>query len=162
MANEKLLKPASSVYQTVCKALELREWSFKRDDEKLMISCGVRGDDIPMDLYIEVNPNAQVVSLYSPLPFRVEEDKRVDMAVVISMANYGFTYGAFDYDISEGYIQFRMTSSFFESIISDALINQMISVAIGTVDDYNDRFLMVSKGMLSVQQFAELEAKRGS
>ena len=160
MADEKVLKQAQMVYETICKTLDNRDWKYTRHDEDLTITCGARGEDLPMDIVIIVNPRAQVVSVISPMPFKIAEDKRVDGALAVCVANYGLINGSFDYDLSDGEIRFRLVSSFRESILSEELFNYMIMVSASTVDDYNDKFLMVSKGMLTVQQFVEWEQNR--
>lgn len=158
--DEKNLKQAQSVYETVCRALDNRQWKYQRHDEDLTVTCGARGEDLPMDLVIRVHSRAQVVSVISPLPFRIAEDKRAEGAMTVAIANYGFINGTFDYDIRDGEIRFRIVSSYRESILGEELINYMVTIAAGTVDEYNDKFLMVSKGMLDVQQFAEWEEKK--
>lgn len=160
MADEKVLKHAQSVYETACRALDAKEWKYTRHDEDLVISCGARGEDLSMDLLIVVNPKAQVVSVISPMPFKINENKRVDAALAVCVANYGLVNGTFDYDISDGEIRFRIVSSFRESILSEELINYMVLLACGTVDDYNDKFLAVSTGVMSFEQFVEWEKKK--
>ena len=153
-------RDAKKVYETVCKALDARKWKYERHDEDLVVTCGARGEDLPMDLIIIVNPKAQVLSVISPMPFKIAEDKRGDAAVAVAIANYGFVNGTFDYDVFEGAIRFRIVSSFRETELSKELIDYMVMITAGTVDEYNDKFLMVSKGMLTVQQFAEWEKKK--
>ncbi len=160
MADEKVMKQAQSVYETICKTLQTRNWKFERHDEDMVITCGACGEDLPMDIIISVNPNAQVVSLYSPMPFKIAEEKRVDAALAVCFVNDGLVNGTFDYDITEGKIRFRIVTSFRESILGEELFNYMVLVAASTVDVYNDKFLMISKDMLSVQQFVEWENKR--
>lgn len=160
MVEERVMKHAKSVYETICQTLDNREWKYKRHDEDLVITCGARGEDLPMDIIIMVNPRAQVVSVVSPLPFKIAEDKRVEGAMAVCIANYGLVNGCFDYDLSDGEIRFRVVSSFRESILSEELFNYMIMIAAGTVDDYNDKFLMISKGMFTIEQFIEWENKK--
>ena len=52
MADEKVMKQAQSVYETICKTLASRDWNFTRHADKLMINCGDRGEDLPMDIFI--------------------------------------------------------------------------------------------------------------
>ncbi len=160
MVDEKIMKQAKAVYETICQTLSSRDWNFTRHDDDLVITCGARGEDLPIDILIAVNPRAQVVSLFSSMPFKIAEDKRVDAALAVCIANYGLVNGSFDYDLSDGEIRFRVVSSFRESILGEELFNYMVLVAASTVDDYNDKFLMLSKGMFSVQQFIEWENER--
>ena len=155
MTDEKAMKQAQSVYETICKTLESKKWNFTRHDEKLMITCGARGEDLPMDFFIIVNPHAQVVSIISPMPFKMAEDKMVVAALAVCVANNGMVNGSFDYDLANGEIRFRVVSSFRESILSEELFNYMVLLAAATIDDYNDKFLMVSKGMLTIEQFIQ-------
>ena len=97
------------------------------------------------------------MQLLSRLPFQIPEDKRVDAAIAICVANNGLVDGSFDYDIGEGDITFRLTCSYRESFLSADLFEYMILVSAGTIDDYNDKFFMIAKDMMSVQQFIEKE-----
>jgi hypothetical protein len=153
-------KLAKSVYETACSALTNRDWKYTRHDDDLTLSFGARGDDLPMDFVLMVNPRAQVISLFSPLPYKVAEEKRVEAALAVSVANYGLINGCFDYDLSDGEIRFRMCSSFRDSLIGEELINYMVVASAGTVDDYNDKFLMISKGIWGIEQFIEWEQKK--
>lgn len=160
MVEERVMKQAKSVYETICKSLENNGWNYTREEEDLVIRCGIRGDDLPMDIVIIVNPKAQVVSLFSPMPYKIKEDKRVEAALAVCVANNGLVNGAFDYDLSDGSIHFRVVSSYRESILGEELFNYMIMIAAGTVDIYNDKFLMISNGMMNFQQFLEWDQKR--
>lgn len=157
MSEELNMKQAQNVYETVCAALDSRGWKYTRHDDKLAITCGVRGEDLPMDLVIIVNPKAQVVSVISQMPFNIPEDKRAEMAMAVCVANNGLINGTFDFDVLKGVIRFRVVSSYRESILGEELFNYMVSIAAGTVDQYNDKFLMVSKGMMTIQRLIESE-----
>lgn len=160
MVEEREMKQAKFVYETVCKALENNGWKYTREEEDLVIRCGARGEDLPMDIVIVVNPEAQVVSLFSPMPYKIKEDKRVEAALAVCVANRGMVNGSFDYDLVEGIIHFRVVSSYRESILGEELFNYMLMIAAGTVDIYNDKFLMISNGMMSFEQFLEWDLKR--
>jgi hypothetical protein len=155
--DEKEMKQAKIVYETICKSMDDRGWHYKREEEDMVIRCGARGDDLPMDIIIHVNTKAQVVSLISPLPYKIKEDKRVEAALAICVANYGLVNGSFDYDLSDGSIHFRVVSSYRESILGTELFDYMIGISVHTVDKYNDKFLMISSGMMSFEQFLEWE-----
>lgn len=148
---------AKETYAILCKMLDDGDWKYKKIEEDLVISAGIKGDDFPIEFIMRVNPRSEVISFISWMPFKVEESKRIDMALAVCAANYGMVDGSFDYDITDGTILFRLTSSYRESIISPELLEYMIMVSASTVDEYNDKFFMISKGMLTVQQFIESE-----
>ena len=155
MADANKMELAKQVYATLCNAVEKRGWKFGKDDAKLLVHFGVRGDDIPMNFIIVVDADRQLIRLMSPLPFKMSEDKRMEGAIATCVATYGMADGSFDYDLSDGEIVFRMTASFRESRIGEGLIQYMISCACAMVDKYNDRLLAIDKGILTIGDFIE-------
>jgi hypothetical protein len=157
MAQEYDMKKAVEVYETLCSMLDNIGWSYDKVEEKLMIKSGVKGDDLPIDFIVMVRPRNEVVQLLSVMPFNMPEDKRVDGALAICAANFGLIDGSFDYDLSDGQIVFRLTSSYRESLLSEELFKYMIMVSAGTIDKYNDRFFMLAKDMITLEKFLDLE-----
>lgn len=77
------------------------------------------------------------------------------MAVAIARANNGLTDGSFDYNYSDGTVLFRVTTSIFDSIISANALKYMVLCACHTVDNYNDKFLMVAKSEMTCDEVAK-------
>ncbi len=146
---------AAKVYHTLCQAIENREWSFEKDEENLTAYFGVRGDDIPMQFILRVDEDRQLIRLLSMLPFKMSEEKRMEGAIATCVITYGLADGSFDYDLSDGSVYFRMTASFRDSIIGEGLFQYMISCACAMVDQYNDQFLALDKGIISIADFIE-------
>lgn len=157
MANEINMQKANEVFGTLVRMLDTRDWKYEKHEEKLLIRSGIKGEDLPVEFIVLVNPKNEVVQFISSMPFNIPEDKRVDGAIAVCAANYGLVDGSFDYDLSDGEIRFRLTCSYRESQLSEDLFEYMIMVSASTVDIYNDRFFMLAKGMITVQQFLEQE-----
>ena len=155
MANEKKMELAKQVYNTLCEAIERREWNFEKDEEKLNVRFGVKGDDIPMQFVLIVDAERQLICVMSPLPFKMSESKRMEGAIATCAASFGMADGNFDYDISDGTIVFRMTASFRESLIGEGLFQYLISCSCAMVDKYNDLFLALNMGIMNVTDFIE-------
>ncbi len=153
MTDEKKLEQAKQTFATLCRALDNENWRYKKLEDELTIECGARGDDLPMDITIKVDPKRMLILLLSHLPFVIQEDKRLDVAIAVSAVNNVLVDGCFDYDVSSGHMFFRMTNSFIESSISEEVCTYMLFCSCQMIDEYNDRFLMVSKGMVSMEQF---------
>ncbi len=153
--SENKAERAKKVYATLIKMLDNKEWRYERHDDDLVIKSGVKGDDLPIEFIVMVRPENEIIQFFSRLPFEMAEDKRVDGAIAVCVANYGLIDGSFDYDISDGEIRYRLTCSYCGSEISESLFEYIIFCAASTVDRYNDRFFMLSKGMMTLQQFIE-------
>ena len=153
MVDEKKMELAKQVYQTLCEAIERREWNFGKDEEKLLVHFGVSGGDNPMQFILIVDAERQLIRLMSPMPFKMSESKRMEGAIATCAASFGMADGSFDYDLSDGTIVFRMTASFRESLIGEGLFQYMISCSCAMVDKYNDQFLALDKGIMSITDF---------
>lgn len=156
--SEANMKHAKEVYETLVRMLDTRDWNYDRDDERLLIKSSIKGDDLPVEFIIIVDAEREVVSYLSKLPFAIPEEKRIDGALAVCVANNGMVNGSFDYDIKTGEILFRLTTSFKSgSVLSEDLLEHIIMLSAVMVDNYNDKFLMLAKGVLSLQQFIEQE-----
>lgn len=154
---EELKKIGQNVYETICAMFDNKGYHYERHDDDHVISCTVGGEDIPMDILFVVRDERQLVQLISPMPFRVSEDKRIDIALATTVINDRLVDGSFDFDMAEGRISFRLTTSYIESILGKELFEYMLMISASTIDEYNDKFLMISKGMISFEQFLDSE-----
>lgn len=155
MAEVKDMKQAKTVFSSLCAMLDERRWRYEKDEAELAIRCGAQGDDLPMDIRIEVDVKRELVTLLSPMPFTVPENLRANLAVAVSLANYGMVDGSFDYDYLKGRILFRMTSSYRQSLLEKKLFAYMLECSCATIDTYNDKFLSVIKSEMSINQILE-------
>lgn len=157
MSDDRALRLAKANYNALCKKLDEMGWKYEKFEEDFVIKSGVRGEDLPIEFIIVVNPDTQIIRYMSQLPFNVGEDKRIDTAIAVCAANNGLVDGNFDYDVLTGEIIYRMTANFRESLLGGDVFEYMVIVSSKIVDKYNDRFLMLSKGMLSIEQFLAMD-----
>lgn len=157
MTDEKKLEQAKTVYSSIGKMLVARNWKYDKDEEKLTIFLKVTGDDLPMDFVIRALPEQQLIRIISFLPAKMPEDKIVEGAVATAIVTNKLADGSFDFDISDGSIMYRITSSFRDSLIGEKLLAYMIDISSAIVDEYNDKFFMLAKGMLSLEDFMKAE-----
>ena len=151
------MKEAKKVFDSLVKMLDERDWNYEKHEDELLIRSGIKGEDLPIEFLMVIKPKHQLVQFLSKLPFSFPDDKRVDGAIAICVANYGLIDGSFDYDINDGEIIFRLNSSYRESVLGPDLFEYMIMVSASTIDNYNDKFFMLAKGMMTIQQFLEQE-----
>ena len=152
MEDEKSIKAAKTAFANICAVLDGHDWSYDKDESKLIVNTSARGDDLSMEIVIRVYKDQQIVALHSPMPFTVPESMRKEMAVAVACANKGMVDGDFDYDYLSGKIIFRFTTSFRNSLISKDVYDYMLSVSCHTVDEYNDKFFMVINNKMSVAE----------
>ena len=155
MANEQFTANAQAAYTQLCAAMDQQGWHYEKHAENLTITCSVKGDDLSMDVMVSIDTERQFVMVLSRLPFVADENKRLDMGVAISLVNEKLVAGSFDYHITKGETYFRMTSSIMDMEVSGEMFLYMINSSCMIIDAYNDKLMMLAKGMVSVQQFAQ-------
>ncbi len=147
-------KKAAEVRATLVKAMDELQMKYSEDGENTFkFSFG--GDDLPMYFSMTIDASRQLIVLISPQQYEIPRDKIVDAAMAISQINYSLNDGNFDFDITDGSIAFRMTSSFRESLISKELLQYMIAISVNTVDEYNDKLEAIGSGKLDAQAFID-------
>ena len=151
------VEKAREVFNDIVRLLDSKGWKYDKFEDDLVIKSGIKGDDLPIEFLLFVKPQNEVVQFMSRLPFDIPQDKRVEAAIAVCVANYGLVDGSFDYDIQDGEIRYRLTSSYRSSYLGDDLFEYMIMCAASTVDSYNDKFFMLAKGMMSVEDFIAKE-----
>ena len=145
------------VYDLFKKHLDAHNFKYDEHEDDLVISMTVHGQDLPQPTYIRVMDDRDVVQVLSPIPSNIPEDKRMEAAVAVSVANYGMINGCFDLDMRDGEIRFRLAQSYRGIEMSDDLVGYILGVSFFTTDKYNDRFFMLGKGMMTLEQFIEKE-----
>ena len=153
---------AKKVYDTLCTALDELELKYDKKEDDLAIFFIMQGDDIPMDFIIQVHQKAAVVHLISPLPFRIEDEKLPEIAMAVCAANNVLLNGSFDFDIQMRRISFRMSLSYYDSLLGKENLKKMVGLSVGMTDDFNDMFLMLNKGLLPLDKFLESISKNFS
>ena len=151
MADQKSIKSAETVYNTLCEMLDDRNWKYDKHPEDSVVHFVVGGDDIPMEFVVNIDAERQLVRMLSQLPFTFSEAKRIEGAIATCQATFKLADGSFDYDFKTGRNLFRMTSSFRGSLISKELLAYMVDCSCYTVDAYNDKFLMIDRGVLGIE-----------
>lgn len=153
MTETQKMEQAKTVFATICNVLAQHQWQYSCDEQALTIACGAQGNDLPMEIFVKVDAARMLTMLISHQPFVVPEDKRLDVAVAVSAVNNMLADGSFDYDIAGGHIFFRMTNSFIDSLVGEELFSYMLFASCQIIDLYNDKFLLIASGNLSVQEF---------
>ena len=147
---------ARTVYEKLCSAIDARNWKYEKEEKDLLVHFEVRGEDLPMLFIIRIDEERHLVTLYSPLPTLISEEKRIEGALVTCIASDSMLDGSFDYDLSKGRVTFKMTASYHDSVISEDLLDYMIGCSCAMVDKFNDMFFAFNEGLIDVDRFKSM------
>ena len=101
-------KEAKSLYKTLCQTLDNMKWHYTKEEDKFVIRTSAVGDDLSMKLYMKIDAERQVMYLKSPMPFDIPAYVREKLSTAVIMANYSMLNGSFEFDLSDGYLAFKM------------------------------------------------------
>ena len=146
-----------NAYRTLISMMNNQGLKYTSFDDNLRVELGFNTDDFDIKLICIIDEERELVRIFSFLPFKFPEDKRVEGAIAATVANHGMVNGSFDFDISDGEMTFKCVNSYKDGGFNEEIANYMVSVVVSTVDNYNDRFFGVAKGMISIQDFMEKE-----
>ena len=110
-----------------------------------------------MSFILRVDADKELIRLFSQLPFAFSEDKRVEGAVAVCVANQGMVNGRFEYDVTDGTLFHKVAVCYRGIQIETELIDYIMRLGMGMVDKYNDRFFALSKGYISIGDFIKKE-----
>lgn len=151
-------KLATQHYQSIIKALKKQNFSFTEHQDDLAITATFTGDDLPINVIIRVIPDSSAVQLVSPMSFEIPEEKRVEIALAIAFVNNKLINGGFDYDLKESTLSYRSAVNYDDnSVLTDDFFLTMLFVAAQTIDDYNEKFMMLARSLMTIEQFLNLK-----
>lgn len=156
MDEQKKLELAKTNYATLCRALDSIDWHYSKNEEELGITCNVSSEDLPVEIVLWIDKDRSLAMLLSKVRFAVREDRRVDMAIAVSTLNDRLVHGCFDYSLKDGSLFFRLANSYIDSVLGEELFIYMVACASHTVDEYNDKLMMLGKGMITLEQYFKL------
>ena len=151
------MQEAKAVFESLVNHLNNIHLNFAQEEleDRFVIRFNMSGDDIPMRFFLYVNPNQRIITLHSPQPVKFSEDKLDIGCKAICAINYRLTDGDFQIDIRDGEVLFNMSNSYADSLISDEVFNYMLGMSINIVDEFNDKLLMLSKGLIDLDTLLE-------
>ena len=145
---------AKKIYNSLVKSLKEIEWNFSQNDEGLSTYSTMGTDDFPVDMYMKVFPELEIISLSSEIPFVIPEDKKINIIVAINLINAKINIGNFEYNDQNKKIVYRLSTSYIGlEEVTKELANSLIFAIGSIVDKYNDKFFMLIKGKLSLKDF---------
>lgn len=148
-------RQAKKAFETVIKAFKKKNWKYEADPEKLQVRTSFTGDDLKMPLTITVDPERDLVRIYSFLPEKFPSDKIAIGAYAISVVNWKILNGTFDFKAADGTVMFRVVNSYRNSKMSPDVIEYMVNITVGTVDDYNDKIVDLALGKIDLNTYIE-------
>lgn len=127
---------------------------FYNDAESGRLILTITGESFPITVLFFADESERIAT-YCKLPFIVPKEKMIDMVMAINYLNLNVGVGKFCLDTDEGFLSFES----YEIIaglsgFNAAYAETLVLTAFTVIDKYVDRLFAVSKGALSIREFA--------
>ena len=141
------------IFEKIQNVAALETADYTVNPEELSVNFTIIGEDLPMDITVRADKENQIISITSPMSYKISVDNRVICGIAVCAVSERLEAGNFDYEIINGIITFRVTTPFKDCVVEQELISNMVAYASRITDDYNDRFLALDKGFLKPEDF---------
>jgi hypothetical protein len=128
------------------------EWYFMPMGDKLMLQMAYQGKNGKWTCYAQVNEDQQIFFFYSVCPINVPEEKRKEMAELLTRANYGLKVGNFELDFSDGEVRYKTSVDVEDTDLTPALVHNLVYANVWTMDRYLPGILLTAYGSVSPEE----------
>lgn len=149
MPTEKEMKQAETAYKNLCKMLDNRGWRYKKHDADHAITCSATGEDLPIDITIDIHEENSLIIFKSKVAVMPKE-KIVEGALAVNILNSSIINGVFEIDLRDGTIYFRLVNSFRDSLVSQEVYSYILGCSCATVDKFNDKLPKLANGEMTL------------
>ena len=151
---DNLRKAALDNFKLICKALDEIEYQYDTDLDNLRIKFGyITEEEDRLFVNFFIKEDQQLITLYICPDYDIQRNKRLDVAIATSVMNYDLYDGSFDLNIETGKIMFRMTTNFWDSLLSTEVIKQMLTVGVDLTESRYKVLRDINDGRLNIKDF---------
>lgn len=139
-------------YITLCNVLDRNDIEYERDDKDMCVKCTVSGEETELNFLFAIDPSKMLITVFSPISVKLPKEKIADMALAVCMINHNLADGSFCIDIKDGFLYYKITSSFYESNLNETVFEYMLSAAANTVDEYYPKLSRIAASQEPYQE----------
>jgi len=146
---------AKTVFGLLCDVLDENDIKYKKSKGAFALNFSIHGEDLSIPLDIVVDADISDVLIMSALPFVIPKERREAIAVAVCEVNSFIADGCFDFQYQIGEITFRISANFSNSMVGKDMLDYLVLRALTTIDEFNDKFLFLSKTDMTAEQIVE-------
>lgn len=128
--------------------LDTTDWEYTEAEDRPVVWAGFTSNHGEWRLYMAVAEDG-VVQVDSVLSQRVPEDRRVEMAHFLTLANYGLRLGGFQFDFTDGELRFHTSVDVEGTVLGEKMLRNLIFANLATMDRHYRAIMTVSYGNIA-------------
>jgi hypothetical protein len=143
-------EPPRSLFDQVTSYLERKNLKYENAMNMAAIVT-IRGKNSQFNLVLQVREEDGQVIAYSVNPSTTPLERLDEMAIFVTLANYGIFIGNFELDMRDGEVRYKATHTLYSETLSDEAIGAVIQHSVTTFDQYAPGIRGVAEGTISAR-----------
>jgi len=143
-------EPNNSLFDQVTSYLDRKGLKYENAMNMAAIVM-IRGKNGQFNLVIQVREDDQQLVAYSVNPSTTSLERLDEMAIFVTLANYGIFIGNFELDMRDGEVRYKASYALFNETLSDEALAALIQHSVGTFDQYAPGIRAVAEGTISAR-----------
>lgn len=137
--------------------LDTHSWNYTLSEDHPLIRMGYTGSHGEWMVYLAAEDDG-VVRVHSVLSQRIPEDRRFEISHLLTLANFQFRIGGFQFDFSDGELRFHTSMDIEGGVLTPTMIENLLWFNLSTTDRYYRAIMAVSYGnVAALTAFEELD-----
>jgi hypothetical protein len=145
------------IQEAVTAYIEARDWPYTTD-ERGVVSFPGFGSNGAWTVYLAPREDDEQILVHSVVPEDAPVERRRDLALFLTRANFGLVLGNFELDLDDGELRYKTSIDVEDVEIVDKLIDNLVLANVATTDRYLPGIRAVLAGADPAKAVAEAEA----
>jgi hypothetical protein len=146
------------IVDVVVAYFEARAWTVVAVSETTL-STPVEGANGTWVAFTNVREEQRQLLVHSVFPEDVPEDRRTEMALFVTRANFGMVIGCFELDLDDGELRFKTSIDVDGAELTDPLIDHVMLANASMMDRYVPGIRSVLDGMPADLAIAAIDGR---
>jgi hypothetical protein len=149
---------SQNIFEAMVKFFTKDDWQYTKIQGEPTLQMAFSGNNGRCNCYAKAREQQQQFVFYSICPFKVEEDKILNIAEFITRANYGMIIGNFELDFNDGEIRYKTSIDVEGGKLSFTLIKNMVYANVTMMDEYLPGIInVVENKMTPIEAINQIE-----
>jgi hypothetical protein len=134
-----------------------QEWPYDDSEERIVSFPGF-GEHGAWTVHVALREDDEQLMVHSVVPEDVPEDRRTDLALFLTRANFGLVLGNWELDLDDGELRFKTSADVEDVELVDVFLDNLVLANVATTDRYLPGIRAVLGGADPAAAVAEVEA----
>lgn len=121
-------------------------WTYEDVEGRDAIRCGIQGDNASYMMFFDAVEDISFLAVYVLAQVAVPVERRAEVALYLSRANYGLRLGNFELDLDDGEVRYKVGIGLGDGTLTSGMVGEMVGASVSTMDRYFSGLMSVGFG----------------